>query len=195
MWPGILPKVNTTTQLDIVPVLLRKGKSMAASSSTPVFGDVYVDELISSCRNSFDLSKPTDRPKALKLLSGSCYLPHPDKEATGGEDAHFICEDAQAIGVADGVGGWADVGVNAGFFSRELMSHSVRAIQEEPEGCFNPARVLEKACSCTKAKGSSTACIIGLTEKQNFKYKSQHKTLFYEQNMQQTKTQETEQPS
>ncbi|TQD92650.1 hypothetical protein C1H46_021761 [Malus baccata] len=107
----------------------------------------------------------TNRPKGLKLLSGSCYLPHPDKEATGGEDAHFICEDAQAIGVADGVGGWADVGVNAGFFSRELMSHSVRAIQEEPEGCFNPARVLEKACSCTKAKGSSTACIIGLTEK------------------------------
>ncbi|XP_048438634.1 probable protein phosphatase 2C 80 [Pyrus x bretschneideri] len=107
----------------------------------------------------------SDQPKALMLPSGSCYLPHPDKEATGGEDAHFICEDAQAIGVADGVGGWADVGVNAGFFSCELMSHSVRAIQEEPEGCFNPVRVLKKAHSCTKSKGSSTACIIGLKEK------------------------------
>ncbi|KAF9678350.1 hypothetical protein SADUNF_Sadunf07G0025800 [Salix dunnii] len=97
-----------------------------------------------------------------QLLSGSCYLPHPDKEETGGEDAHFICEDEQAIGVADGVGGWADVGVNAGEFSRELMSHSVNAIQEECNGSIDPARVLEKAHANMKAKGSSTACIIAL---------------------------------
>lgn len=101
----------------------------------------------------------------LKLLSGSCYLPHPDKEETGGEDAHFICVDEQVIGVADGVGGWADVGVDAGLFSRELMSNSVRAIQEEPKDSIDPARVLEKAHSGSKAKGSSTACIIALTEK------------------------------
>lgn len=99
----------------------------------------------------------------LKLLSGSCYLPHPDKEETGGEDAHFIC-DEQAIGVADGVGGWADLGVDAGQYARELMCHSETAIQEEPKGSINPVRVLEKAYSCTKAKGSSTACIIALTD-------------------------------
>lgn len=101
--------------------------------------------------------------KTLKLLSGSCYLPHPDKEETGGEDAHFICVDEQAIGVADGVGGWADLGVDSGMYSRELMSHSVTAIKEEPKGSIDPARVLEKAHSSTKAKGSSTACIIALT--------------------------------
>lgn len=101
--------------------------------------------------------------RTLKLLSGSCYLPHPDKEERGGEDAHFICEDEQAIGVADGVGGWADVGINAGEYSRELMSNSVSAIQEELKGSIDPARVLEKAHSSTKAKGSSTACIIALT--------------------------------
>ncbi|KAA0051669.1 putative protein phosphatase 2C 55 isoform X2 [Cucumis melo var. makuwa] len=102
--------------------------------------------------------------KSLKLVSGSCYLPHPDKEDTGGEDAHFICVDEQAIGVADGVGGWADLGVDAGQYSRELMSNSVSAVQEEPKGSIDPARVLEKAHSKTKAKGSSTACIIALTE-------------------------------
>nr|KJB14503.1 hypothetical protein B456_002G129300 [Gossypium raimondii]KJB14504.1 hypothetical protein B456_002G129300 [Gossypium raimondii] len=102
--------------------------------------------------------------KTLKLLSGSCYLPHPDKEDTGGEDAHFICADEQAVGVADGVGGWADLGVDAGLYSRELMSNSVSAIQEEPKGSIDPARVLEKAHSSTKAKGSSTACIIALTD-------------------------------
>ncbi|KAG5061091.1 hypothetical protein JHK87_002120 [Glycine soja] len=103
--------------------------------------------------------------KPLKMLSGSCYLPHPDKEDTGGEDAHFICTDEQAIGVADGVGGWADVGVNAGLFAPELISNSVRAIQKEPKGSFNPTRVLEKAHANTKVKGSSTACIVALTEK------------------------------
>ncbi|XP_022769225.1 probable protein phosphatase 2C 55 isoform X2 [Durio zibethinus] len=102
--------------------------------------------------------------KTLKLRSGSCYLPHPDKEDTGGEDAHFICVDEQAVGVADGVGGWADLGVDAGLYSRELMSNSVNAIQEEPKGSIDPARVLEKAHSSTKAKGSSTACIIALTD-------------------------------
>ena len=102
--------------------------------------------------------------KTLKLLSGSCYLPHPDKEDTGGEDAHFICVNEQAVGVADGVGGWADLGVDSGQYSRELMSNSVNAIQEEPKGSIDPARVLEKAHSSTKAKGSSTACIIALTD-------------------------------
>ncbi|KAI4314871.1 hypothetical protein L6164_027736 [Bauhinia variegata] len=99
-----------------------------------------------------------------KLISGSCCLPHPDKEETGGEDAHFICNDGQAIGLADGVSSWADVGVDAGEYARELMSNSIRAILEEPEGSINLTRVLEKAHSSTKAKGSSTACIITLTE-------------------------------
>ncbi|PKA49826.1 putative protein phosphatase 2C 55 [Apostasia shenzhenica] len=100
--------------------------------------------------------------RTLKLLSASCYLPHPEKEETGGEDAHFISNE-QAIGVADGVGGWADLGVDAGQYARELMSHSVSVIAEEPKGSIDPARVLEKAYTCTKTRGSSTACIIALT--------------------------------
>lgn len=102
--------------------------------------------------------------KNLKLLSGSCYLPHPDKEETGGEDAHFICVNEQVIGIADGVGGWADVGVNAGLYARELMSNTVGAILNEPKDSIDPARVLTRAHSATKAKGSSTACIICLKE-------------------------------
>ncbi|XP_027346125.1 probable protein phosphatase 2C 55 [Abrus precatorius] len=114
--------------------------------------------------STFSVHQTNVGGERLKLFSGACYLPHPDKEDTGGEDAHFICTEEQVIGVADGVGGWADVGVNAGVFARELMSYSVKAIEEEPKGSINPARVLEKAHSCTKAKGSSTACIIALTD-------------------------------
>ncbi|GAB2222561.1 hypothetical protein Drorol1_Dr00016680 [Drosera rotundifolia] len=101
--------------------------------------------------------------RSLKLISGSCCLPHPAKEETGGEDAHFICAEEQALGVADGVGGWAELGVDAGVYARELMSNSVNAIQEEPKGSIDTARVLEKAHFNTKARGSSTACIIALT--------------------------------
>ncbi|KAH7520062.1 hypothetical protein FEM48_Zijuj08G0104000 [Ziziphus jujuba var. spinosa] len=253
---------STTLLPDITHLSLscsHKGKSMAASSSKSVFGDVYVDDVFTSCGNALDFTKPTgvffnDKSRSscrkasvsfrrkeplnnllscgyfvadatrrscssniflgsglrglhtsfsmchsagaahnvsydgnsrdeqlakstalsqqtilgnrtLKLLSGSCYLPHPDKEETGGEDAHFICVDEQVIGVADGVGGWADVGVNAGLFARELMSNSVLAIQAEPKDSIDPAKVLEKAHSSSKAKGSSTACIIALAEK------------------------------
>ncbi|XP_075495539.1 putative protein phosphatase 2C 55 [Primulina tabacum] len=141
--------------------------SSAACSLTGTARDVSFDnsrreEQQLSSADSSELNIPTDR--RLKLNSASCYLPHPDKEETGGEDAHFICTDEQAIGVADGVGGWADLGVNAGYYARELMSNSVNAIQDEPQGSVDPARVLEKAYTSTKAKGSSTACIIALTD-------------------------------
>lgn len=119
------------------------------------------EQLISPTISSEEGNLPC---KNLQLLSGSCYLPHPDKEETGGEDAHFICADEQAIGVADGVGGWADYGIDSGQYSRELMSNSVSAVQEEPKGFIDPSRVLEKAYFSTKAKGSSTACIIALTD-------------------------------
>ncbi|KAL2348489.1 hypothetical protein Fmac_002489 [Flemingia macrophylla] len=137
--------------------------SSAGAAQDVSFGGSTPDEQLASSSFSPDLA--TVVGKTLKMISGSCYLPHPDKEETGGEDAHFICTDEQAIGVADGVGGWADVGVDSGLFSRELISNSVRAIQEEPKGSFNPTRVLEKAHSYTKAKGSSTACIVALTDK------------------------------
>ncbi|KAA8528629.1 hypothetical protein F0562_035984 [Nyssa sinensis] len=145
---------------------------MGFHSSSPICSsagtapDVSFDN--SACEEQLANSEISSEQKilsgrTLKLLSGSCYLPHPDKEETGGEDAHFIC-DEQAIGLADGVGGWADLGVDAGKYARELMSNSVTAIQEEPKRSIDPARVLEKAYSSTKAKGSSTACIIALTD-------------------------------
>ncbi|KAJ9567378.1 hypothetical protein OSB04_003344 [Centaurea solstitialis] len=140
--------------------------STPACSTAGTVPDGFSDNSVCNDQltNSADSSdRKTLSDRSLKLLSGSCYLPHPDKEETGGEDAHFICSDEQAIGVADGVGGWADLGIDAGEYARELMSNSVNAVQDEPQGSVDPARVLEKAYTNTKAKGSSTACIIALT--------------------------------
>ncbi|RVW73951.1 putative protein phosphatase 2C 55 [Vitis vinifera] len=123
----------------------------ASGSKVPVFHQYgYLYDII-----SLDTGQPASGSKVsffcqygailghrtLKLISGSCYLPHPDKEET-------------------------DVGVDAGEYARELMSNSVTAIQEEPKGSIDPSRVLEKAHSSTKAKGSSTACIVALTDQQ-----------------------------
>ncbi|KAK3148986.1 hypothetical protein QOZ80_3AG0211360 [Eleusine coracana subsp. coracana] len=121
-----------------------------------------LDEKMDNSTVSSDGKSST--PETLKLLSGSCYLPHPAKEATGGEDAHFICDEEHVIGVADGVGGWADLGVDAGLYAKELMSKSMTAVKDEPDGTVDPSRVLEKAYTSTKARGSSTACIITLKD-------------------------------
>lgn len=136
--------------------------SSAGTAPDVSFDNALRDEQLSSSADSCTEKIPTGR--TLKLNSGSCYLPHPEKEETGGEDAHFICTDEQAIGVADGVGGWAELGVDAGLYARELMSNSVTAIEDEPKGSVDPARVLEKAYRSTKVRGSSTACIVALTD-------------------------------
>ncbi|XP_073154892.1 probable protein phosphatase 2C 80 isoform X2 [Henckelia pumila] len=145
------------------------GPSNGRAFSSSCYSDGVVPEILAvdsfsaEHLSSLALSaEPAPSHAVLKLLSGVCYLPHPAKEETGGEDAHFICDEEQVIGVADGVGGWADVGVNAGLYARELMSNSVKAIHETPKGSIDPLSVLEKAHAATKAMGSSTACIISL---------------------------------
>eukprot|EP00850_Spirogloea_muscicola_P004090 SM000017S02830 [mRNA] locus=s17:525356:526611:- [translate_table: standard] len=102
--------------------------------------------------------------RSLRLQSTACSLPHPDKVDKGGEDSHFICADA-AVGVADGVGGWADVGVDAGQYARELMSNSIAAVrQQEAPSVADPLRALVAAHAATHSRGSSTACILILAD-------------------------------
>lgn len=55
----------------------------------------------------------------------ACRLPLPLQEQKGGEDACFIAD--HCIGVADGVGGWAEIGVDPGLYSRQLMEFAKQA--------------------------------------------------------------------
>ncbi|XXG49034.1 hypothetical protein AAC387_Pa02g3324 [Persea americana] len=117
-------------------------------------------------RNAETHSLSTDgkilNSRPLKMFPGSCYLPKPGSNR--GDDAHFICEEDQTFGVADGVGGWASMGVDAGEFARQLIYHAECAIKDEPKGAINLMRVLEKAFSNTRAIGGSTACIAALRD-------------------------------
>lgn len=100
----------------------------------------------------------------LLLQSGAAMLPHPDKAHRGGEDSFFISEHQAAVGVADGVGGWAEIGVDAGAYARLLMVHAKEAADASTDdvaaGTLSPQAILESAFYRTNVQGSSTACVL-----------------------------------
>ncbi|XVF53104.1 hypothetical protein PTKIN_Ptkin05aG0072800 [Pterospermum kingtungense] len=98
----------------------------------------------------------------LRMLSGSFYIARDKGPTPQGDDSHFICEEKQTIGLADGVGGWSRHGVDAGSYARQLMNNSLLAIRSQPHRQVDPMKVLDEAYTKTKAEGSSTACIITL---------------------------------
>ncbi|GBF91655.1 hypothetical protein Rsub_03959 [Raphidocelis subcapitata] len=112
-------------------------------------------------------SGPARGPAPVLLHSGASMLPHPDKAHRGGEDAFFISDPPHAIGVADGVGGWAEIGVDAGAYARLLMSNAKEEAEAAmsaaaPGAPLSPQAVLERAYYRTNVQGSSTVCILAL---------------------------------
>ncbi|CAK8996312.1 unnamed protein product [Durusdinium trenchii] len=69
----------------------------------------------------------------LRLAFAAACLPHPEKVEKGGEDGYFACPARRAFGVADGVGGWADNGVDPGLFARRLLQLCLEGIEEQSD--------------------------------------------------------------
>jgi len=100
--------------------------------------------------------------------------PSQRERAHCGEDAFFVAETPAvcAIGVADGVGGWADVGVDPSEFSWALMNNAkdvVRQSKEPESSSLAPKSLLIEAyrrvVSAAKVRaGSSTACVLTLAK-------------------------------
>jgi protein phosphatase PTC7 len=65
-------------------------------------------------------------------------------------------------GVADGVGSWSDVGVDAGEYSRLLMAEAKLLAEETQPSQLAPRLILKAAHQRTTVRGSSTACILAL---------------------------------
>ncbi|KAL6012741.1 hypothetical protein ACLOJK_003230 [Asimina triloba] len=100
---------------------------------------------------------------ALQLVSGSYYIPKQRKGFPLGDDAHFICVNQDAVGIADGVGSYRSKHkIDPGNFARELMSHVEKAVADGAIGAVDLMRVLATAHLETKAKGASTACILAI---------------------------------
>uniref|UniRef100_A0A336LUM1 Protein phosphatase n=1 Tax=Culicoides sonorensis TaxID=179676 RepID=A0A336LUM1_CULSO len=95
-----------------------------------------------------------------------------------GDDAYFISQKpgvADVIGVADGVGGWRNYGIDPGEFSSFLMSTCSRLVQSSN---FNPERPVSLIASSYNELlehkepilGSSTACVLILNKENNMLY-------------------------
>jgi hypothetical protein len=108
----------------------------------------------------------------LRLLSAGASMPHAAKAATGGEDAFFLSSlGLGAVGVADGVGGWAAQGVDPSLYPRALVAACQQVLEEasgerrraggggEPPSAL---AVLQAAYERAQAPGSSTALLAAL---------------------------------
>jgi len=90
-------------------------------------------------------------------------IPHPDKIAKGGEDAYYIGKNILAV--ADGVGGWAEIGIDPGKYSKELCKHIATLVEADWNTYkTNPKTIIVDAAAKTKNQGSSTLCILTLDE-------------------------------
>jgi protein phosphatase PTC7 len=101
--------------------------------------------------------KPSDD---VMFNSAAAMIPHPNKVKTGGEDAYFI-DGTRWVGVADGVGGWALSGVNAGHYARELMWNCAERARNVGK-TSDPKSVLMYAAKRTKSQGTAATLIASL---------------------------------
>ena len=119
-------------------------------------------------------------PPLLRLSFGSCSVPHPDKAATGGEDAFAFDASVGCVALADGVGGWAEEGVDPAGYSRGLVAAAVAAVRggappphhPAPSGStpshaihvapprVSPGAALMAAADATRLPGSATAVVL-----------------------------------
>ena len=100
-----------------------------------------------------------------KFHVGVTINPHPAKRDKGGEDAATVTENF--IALADGVGGWADSGVDPANYSRTLCKN-IRGLILYDGGqryMCNPRLLCEEAAKMTTEMGSAT-CVIASLDKE-----------------------------
>jgi len=94
---------------------------------------------------------------------GSYLIPHDDKIDKGGEDAWFVANDGKTVGVFDGVGGWANEGVDPRDYSTTISTQCKLAVDQR--NITNPVEILRYGYEQSKhVIGSSTACIIRIDD-------------------------------
>ena len=88
-----------------------------------------------------------------------------------GDDSFFVSNTYKTVGVADGVGGWADQGVDSSLFSNELMRYA-KWYSEAHRDVLDPQRIMTNAFGRllhdgnVKA-GGSTALLASLVKDSN----------------------------
>lgn len=103
---------------------------------------------------------PSSTGNKFKFQHAATMFPHPDKEYKGGEDAYFVSENGKAMGVADGVGGWASKGVDPAIYARALME-GAKAFADAHPDITTPVFLMQAGyIKANQHPGSSTCCIV-----------------------------------
>ncbi|KAI7988844.1 putative protein phosphatase 2C 80 [Camellia lanceoleosa] len=84
---------------------------------------------------------------SLKMVSGAYYIPKSKKLNPLGEDAYFICDEKQTIGVADGIGGWA---------KKVKMNHNQCMMKIYESQSMNHSSTVDTSCPFTFVKEAVT---------------------------------------
>lgn len=88
-------------------------------------------------------------------------IPHDTKKEKGGEDSYFISTDGSVIGIFDGVGGWADSGIDPRDYSYILSEGCSQGVEESL--LTDPLSILNYGYKKSLSiMGSSTACILSI---------------------------------
>mgnify|MGYP003645766530 CR=1 FL=1 len=79
----------------------------------------------------------------MQLYTSAANIPHPDKSHRGGEDGFFLTTPSiSSVGIADGVGGWANQNINPKLFADDLMEYTKQSIES---GVREPVIALDEA--------------------------------------------------
>ncbi|XP_052801004.1 protein phosphatase PTC7 homolog [Mya arenaria] len=99
------------------------------------------------------------------------------KKLVFGDDAYFIARNAHTdvIGLADGVGGWRNYGIDPSLFSSSLMRACERLVKSGQFKPQHPANLIHDSYQEILAQkfpliGGSTACVVALHKAENMIY-------------------------
>jgi protein phosphatase PTC7 len=96
-----------------------------------------------------------------KFQFGASLLPHPEKAYKGGEDALYASD--HVLLVADGVGGWADSGIDPALYSKRLAALVEELVAKDKLRYIeNPKELIRDAVGLNKETGSTTVCLLTL---------------------------------
>jgi len=103
-------------------------------------------------------------PETFRFLFGSKSIPKDNRSC---EDACFNTE--RALGVADGVSGWAKYGISSNEFSSQLIKYCASEIKQdlrkdEEKAQIDLGNVLSKAYEKITAVGSSTVSMVAIND-------------------------------
>lgn len=148
--------------------------STTAAATTTTASHNYESSALSSLIN-YDIAvayQPKDR-KESNLFKKKHNKPDPAMESPSGEDNLFVSRQSDdgyiAVGVADGVGGWAEAGYDSSAISKELCASIKKNFESDiPSDSTSPKTLLIDAFQdiLTSPKveiGGTTACLGVLT--------------------------------